>query len=518
MIITEYFLMENDVRMLILFLIWFMLLCPTLSLLLNMLSSDDNCVGAARVGGNLTGVGFIVSLGMLTILATEKASFYLHYININTLSLSLSSLVLFVSFVVNRFSIRYMDGDRLYKKFFSLLAGLTLSAVVMVLSDNMYLFWLAWSLSNSLLVMLMVHKKEWKASKNSGILALKNLAPGSLCLLVAFIILNVTCSTSSISGVLLIEDIASIPYVFVTVALIVLGGLIQSAIWPFHRWLLSSLNSPTPVSALMHAGLVNGGGILVVKFAPLIAAYPSAMSSLFLLGALSAVLGTIWKLMQIDMKRMLACSTFAQMGFMMVQCGLGLFSAAIAHLCWHGLFKAYLFLNSGSALKQGPADNKFSCNKNLILALSIPGGLAAMLCFVYMANKELFTLHPTTFVIFFAFMAGAQLMYTMLQKSQSVSQFVFGVVAAATIGLIYGLSMHFIEKLLPHLMLEEIHSLSVMHWAVLVMFITLWASFNLNLHKNFMQSRFGCWLYMQMFNASQPSVNTVTALRKDYSY
>jgi len=123
----------------------------------------------------------------------------------------------------------------------------------------------------------------------------------------------------------------------------------QSAIWPFHTWLISSLNSPTPVSAIMHAGLINGGGFLLTRFAGLFVQSTGMLQVIFFLGLLTALIGTLWKLMQHDIKRMLACSTMGQMGFMIAQCGLGLFPAAIAHLCWHGLFKAYLFLSSGSA-------------------------------------------------------------------------------------------------------------------------------------------------------------------------
>ena len=87
----------------------------------------------------------------------------------------------------------------------------------------------------------------------------------------------------------------------------------------------------------MHAGLVNGGGFLIVRFAPLYLNYPGILNIIFIIGLSTAIMGTLWKLMQSDIKRMLACSTMAQMGFMIAQCGLGLFSAAIAHIILHGL-------------------------------------------------------------------------------------------------------------------------------------------------------------------------------------
>lgn len=130
---------------------------------------------------------------------------------------------------------------------------------------------------------------------------------------------------------------------------------------------------------------------------------------LFLLGAISAFWGSIWKLIQNDIKRMLACSTMAQMGFMMMQCGLGLFSAAMTHLCWHSLFKAYLFLSSGSAIAQIKPENNLKSNSFLVILLSAAGGLLAMYAFAYRTDKPIFSSEPTTFLLAFAFISGAQI-------------------------------------------------------------------------------------------------------------
>ena len=56
--------------------------------------------------------------------------------------------------------------------------------------------------------------------------------------------------------------------------------------------------------------------------------------------------------MHVDYKRQLVGSTISQMGFMLVQCALGAYSAAIVHLILHGVFKATLFLQSGSVVKR----------------------------------------------------------------------------------------------------------------------------------------------------------------------
>ncbi|MGV2333173.1 MAG UNVERIFIED_CONTAM: hypothetical protein LVR18_03255 [Planctomycetaceae bacterium] len=140
----------------------------------------------------------------------------------------------------------------------------------------------------------------------------------------------------------------SIGYYFAMI-LIVVGAIMQSALFPFHKWLLSSLNSPTPVSSMMHAGIVNGGGYLLIKLAPLYNHDVLILNVIFMAGFTSAFIGTIWKLIQNNNKNMLACSTLAQMGCMIMEIGMGFFSVALAHITLHSMFKSYLFLASGSA-------------------------------------------------------------------------------------------------------------------------------------------------------------------------
>ena len=508
--------MGNDVNTIAQIFLCLMLACPIIALAFNCVLISRPII-AARLAGYCIGLGFLMGVGLLSYLSLSHNPDVYLLISRNTLSLLLCSLVLLVSFIVHRFSLRYMHGDRLYRRFFLLLSALTLTALVMVLADNLFLFWGAWSLSNVALVLLMVHKKEWVAAKNSGLLAFYTLLIGSLCLLIAFILLTVTYSTSSISTLTQLSNPGHLSLLALAMGLIVVGGLAQSGLFPFHRWLISSLNSPTPVSALMHAGLVNGGGVLIVKFAPLMMLYPGLLTLLFLVGSISALVGTAWKLMQHDIKKMLACSTMAQMGFMMMQCGLGLFAAAIAHLCWHGLFKAYLFLSSGSAVKQkkSETDSKVS---PMLLFTSLLGGLVAMISFAFVTHKAISVYDASAFVLFFAFIAGAQLILTWIRAYQTVLSLVSGLVLALLSGLMYGASIQLIQWLIPSIATRQALQLSVIHWAIMALFGALWAVFNLGVHQTIGQSKLGCWLYMSLFNSSQPSRKTVTALRNDYNY
>lgn len=509
--------MGNDVNTMILFFLSLMIACPVIAQFIHCVFVDRPVL-AARCAGYSIGMGFLIGVGLLACSSLLKSPTIYFLIGFNTLSLLLCSFVLLVSFVVHRFSLRYMHGDRLYRRFFILLSGLTFSALIMVLADNLFLFWGSWSFSNLFLVLLMAHKREWTAAKNSSVLAFYTLVSGSFCLLIAFSVLSLSCSTTSIEGLIQQPHWNHLPILSLCLILIVFAALIQSGLFPFHRWLISSLNSPTPVSALMHAGLVNGGGILIVKFAPLMILCQGMLTLLFLFGAFSALMGTTWKLMQHDIKKMLACSTLAQMGFMMMQCGAGLFAAAIAHLCWHGLFKAHLFLSSGSALAQNKSDIKPSEPALIFLLVSLLGGVAAMISFIVITNKTISFFEASSFILFFAFIAGAQLMLTWVCHHKTFAGLVIGVLLAFLSGLMYGVSVHLIEWFIPSVSTIQAPQLSLTHWSVMILFGLLWFVFNLGLHRQFGQSRFGCWLYMNLFNASQPSAKTITALRTDYNY
>jgi NAD(P)H-quinone oxidoreductase subunit 5 len=130
--------------------------------------------------------------------------------------------------------------------------------------------------------------------------------------------------------------------------LLVFAALLKSAQFPFHTWLPDTMETPTPVSALMHAGIINAGGFLVLRLSPLLVQVPVVMDLLALTGAFTALFGSLVMLPQTSVKRSLAYSTIAQMGFMMLECGLGAFALAALHIVAHSLYKAHAFLSSGS--------------------------------------------------------------------------------------------------------------------------------------------------------------------------
>jgi len=146
------------------------------------------------------------------------------------------------------------------------------------------------------------------------------------------------------------------PMIYVIGFLFLFAAMMKSAIIPFHLWLPYTSEAPTPVSALMHAGVVNVGGILLNKMAFLLLLTPAVLNVAFVMGLITAIFASLLMLAVSDIKRSLGYSTVGQMGYMIMEVGLGAFSLAIYHLMVHGIFKASLFLESGSLINQARKD------------------------------------------------------------------------------------------------------------------------------------------------------------------
>ena len=129
--------------------------------------------------------------------------------------------------------------------------------------------------------------------------------------------------------------------------LLALAALLKSAQFPTHGWLTEVMETPTPVSALLHAGVINAGGFLLIRFAEIMLLSPGVLAALAMVGGFTALFGGLVMLTQPAVKTSLAWSTVAQMGFMILECGLALFPLALLHIVAHSLYKAHSFLASG---------------------------------------------------------------------------------------------------------------------------------------------------------------------------
>jgi NAD(P)H-quinone oxidoreductase subunit 5 len=271
---------------------------------------------------------------------------------LDSLSWLITVFVLLIGLIVQKYSVRYLYGERAYRKYFALLTLITVADALSWLSNDLRWLLGCWGLTLFALTFLIRVKKEWNvalnASKSSGTLFLISW----ILLLAAFSLVAQATGHWQLSLALDHNSLKQMDTWEKTLInlLLIVAVMIPAAQWPFQRWLLDSAVTPTPVSAVMHAGIVNAGAMMLTRFAPLFNGN-SAQIVLLILSSVSVLIGTGIMLVHVDYKRQLVGSTIAQMGFMLIQCALGAFSAAIIHAVLHGFFKSSLFLQAGSAIQ-----------------------------------------------------------------------------------------------------------------------------------------------------------------------
>lgn len=279
------------------------------------------------------------------------------------------TLVASVGWVICRYSIRYLDGENEQGQYFKWTA-FTIGAVSLaVVTGNLIVLVAALLLTSIGLHQLLVHYSDRPAAKRAAAIKFFFSRLGDLALIVAAVALYQAYGTFQLAEIFAkIAESAEASSVAVSVAgwSLVLGAILKSAQFPFHTWLPETMEAPTPVSALMHAGIVNAGGYLLIRTAPIVLLTPAALWTVAGIGAFTTLMAALVMMSQTSVKRKLAWSTIAQMGFMILQCGLGAFSAAMLHIVAHSLYKAHAFLSSGSVLKEQAAADTVSYNQPAI--------------------------------------------------------------------------------------------------------------------------------------------------------
>ena len=301
----------------------------------------------SKIASSLLWTLFIVSAAALIFYELQHPTWsYKNIFRINGFTLLIWTTVLFFNAVLSLYSKNYLKGFKYHQKFTLLSLGFALSVMIFVMSNHIFPLLFSWFLTSFFMAKLIGVNSDWAEARSAGFFSLKYFWFGGVLFSIGVILLASQVDNYTLNGIL--ERLENIPdyLVLISALLIITAALIQSAIYPFHRWLLSAMTAPTPASALMHAGFVNASGILLTLFAVLLIA-TDTLTLIFIIGGLTAILAQFTKLLQVNVKQKLACSTIAQMGFMIMQCGLGFFNAAIAHLILHGFYKAYLFLSSG---------------------------------------------------------------------------------------------------------------------------------------------------------------------------
>jgi len=285
-------------------------------------------------------------------------------LRMDTLSGILATTVLTIGLVVMRYSVRYLDDDPQKSRFLRYLSLTLCFVLLMLLSPNLLIFLFSWIGTSYFLHHLLVHFSDRLKALKAASQKFWISRFGDLLVLSAGVTLYLAFGSLEFETIFeTLKDPSFVSanqfLIHLSSGLLVVGAMTKSAQFPFHFWLPNTMETPTPVSALMHAGVINAGGYLVIRTSPLLTEAPIVLSLLALTGGFTAFYGSLSMLTQSNVKKSLAYSTIAQMGFMMLQCGLGAFSVAVVHIIGHAFYKAYAFLSSGTVADIGRLNRYF---------------------------------------------------------------------------------------------------------------------------------------------------------------
>ncbi|MDA2890180.1 proton-conducting transporter membrane subunit [Mycolicibacterium sp. BiH015] len=349
------------------------------------------------------------------------------------LAVTVLLLIFGVSIVAQAFAVRYLAGDPRAWWFTTGAGLLTTASAVMATATTIVGVALGWTAAGVALCLLLGTYWHLDSARDGVRRAGLAFLIGDSALWLAVGLIYVMTGSVTLADLPASQlDGAS---VLVVVVLIVTAALSRSAQLPFHRWLPATLAAPTPVSALLHAGVVNAGGILLIRLSPL----PTPMLATALIvtaGAATMAYGAAAMLVKPDIKGTLAYSTMAQMGFMILTCGLGLWAATVIHLVAHGFYKATLFLSSGSAIARHrrlialPAAPRLDGRRRLFnqsAAAALP--LAALLAATGLFSTWTHTHAAEQALLLFAWVTGAAATWGWLQRRPDIT----GAVGAAAV-------------------------------------------------------------------------------------
>lgn len=312
-------------------------------------------------------------------------------VRLDPLSVVMLGMITVLALVIFRFSCTYLDGDARHGVFLGRLATTVAAVEVLVLSGSVLLLVLAWITTSLALHQLLVfygdRRRARLAARKKFVVA--RVGDGFL---VAASVLLVTHFSSGNLGVIFagastrgspgwwgldVVDLAAFGFV--------VAALLKSAQFPTHGWLVEVMETPTPVSALLHAGILNAGPFLAIRMAAVLDGSAPATTALVLIGGFTALFASVVLLTQPAVKIALGYSSAAHMGFMLMVCGIGFYPAALLHLVAHSFYKAHAFLSSGSVIDQARAHGV-----RLPRRLGAPGRIAvsiavALACYVPLA-------------------------------------------------------------------------------------------------------------------------------------
>lgn len=421
-------------------------------------------------------IGLLALYGTFHVIAYDEPITGLNGLVIyNSLSAILVPYVAILGLVVRKYALKYMWDEPGYKRFFILLNFIFSAIYMLVMSNNLVVLLLAWQLKSIALYLLVA----FNVGSNS---AIKNARwtkiihkSADLVFMLAVILTyqtfgSIELATLSEQWLAMSALPQDNPKIYFIALLYLLAAMMKSAIVPFHVWLPYTSEAPTPVSALMHAGVVNVGGILLNKMAYLLVLAPGVLNIAFVVGLFTAIFASLLMLVVSDIKRSLGYSTVGQMGYMIMEVGLGAFSLAIYHLMVHGIFKATLFLESGGLIHLARHDpnipkrlsyelfweEKVKANSKKMFNLIALFTVLPVLIFIgvkMVLSEEFFQFNAAIVILAFGWLTGTQLFLSFFKVSKADSLKV--VLALVTSFIIILFTYEFIGLSVEHFIYGE---------------------------------------------------------------
>ncbi len=284
-------------------------------------------------------------------------------------------LVTGVGGLIHVYSIGYIHGDVRPVRFFAYLNLFIFMMLILVMADNMLLLFLGWEGVGLCSFLLIGHWFDRNrvppglVPSSAAVKAFVVNRVGDAAMLLAMVAIFVNFGSLNFFDIELgettlqgfVENAGLIGSATVTIPgdtfllttiislLLLIGVTGKSAQVPLFVWLPDAMAGPTPVSALIHAAtMVTAGVYLIARTHPIFSGFTLGLVTW--VGALTALTAGTAAIAQWDIKRVLAYSTVSQLGFMVAAAGMGAYAVAIFHLLTHGIFKALLFLGSGSVI------------------------------------------------------------------------------------------------------------------------------------------------------------------------
>jgi NADH-quinone oxidoreductase subunit L len=443
-------------------------LAPIIAAALAALPGRDTSVSRYRVGWWVLIGGFLVSLPVLwqvshsadpirvVLLKWPWTILPVWELYLDRLSATMMVVIAGLGTLIYRYSIRYLQEDAGQRLYQTMLALAISSLLFMVSAADLVTLFISWQLLSWLLSLLM-HNYSHTPTSQASFRIFIMLRIGDVAFLAGIALAYHLYGT--LQFIPLFERAAADPMQLTLLGgltmsgatavtlLIFIGAMAKSAQFPIHMWVTDSLFGPTPVSALLHAGLINAGGFLLNRLAPLYALSTPTLNVVFAVGLVTAVVGTGMMLLQNDIKKTLGYSTIGQMGYMIMECGLGAFSLAVFHLIAHGLFKASLFLNCGDEIHQNRHDpqtprhalpeEEVTRSSEWLPALIVSLVLPLVLVFAahHFLNIAILGSHGLLIFLFFSWVTASQATLTMFHSNIEASVAVHGYMLVA-VGLV----------------------------------------------------------------------------------